>query len=91
MRERKPRHGRIDKQPYLHRHTNTRSIVAAYGLVLLIPVLLWIIENPMLVGGVITFIAGTYTLIRIGAWAAHSRLWTQHSVCIPGTEICIKT
>jgi hypothetical protein len=60
----------------------------AYGLVLLIPVFLWIISNPLLAGGVVALIAGTYTLARVGARVVRVRPWMR-SVCVPGTEICI--
>jgi hypothetical protein len=74
MRDRTPR-GRINMQPYENRRIGTRSLIAAYGLVLLIPVVLWAITNPVLAGSVVGLVAGTYVLTRVSVWAVHTRPW----------------
>jgi hypothetical protein len=71
MRDQTPR-GRINMQPYENRRIGTRSLIAAYGLVLLIPVVLWAISNPVLAGSVV---AGTYALMRVSVWIVRTRPW----------------
>ena len=60
------RYSRIDRQPYLNKPIGTRSIVAAYTLMLLVPVFLWAFSNPLLAAGVVALIGGTYTVGRVG-------------------------
>jgi uncharacterized membrane protein YfcA len=66
MRKQTTRHGRIDRQPYLNKPIGTRSIVAVYTLMLLVPVFLWAFSNPLLAAGVVALISGTYIAGRIG-------------------------
>lgn len=66
MRRQAMRYSRIDRQPYLNKPIGTRSIVAAYTLMLLVPVFLWAFSNPLLAAGVVALIGGTYTVGRVG-------------------------
>jgi hypothetical protein len=90
MRRSATRHGRIERQPYLDRPIGTRSIVAAYALALLVPLVLWAISNPLLAAGGVTVIGGLCVAGRIGARAARRRLRSQPAVCIPRTDLCVR-
>ena len=76
MRKQATRHGRIDRQPYLNKSIGMRSIVAAYTLLLLVPVFLWALSNPLLAAGVVALISGTYTAGQIGI-RVYRRSWRR--------------
>lgn len=90
MRRQATRHGRIDRRPYLDRRIGTRSIVAAYALMLLVPVFLWAVSNPLLAAGVVALIGGAYVVSRIGIQLVRRQPQAQHAVCIPRTDLCIR-
>ena len=90
MRRQATRYGRIGRQPYLDRRIGTRSIVAAYALMLLVPVFLWALSNPLLAVGVVALIGGAYAAGRIGIRVVRRQPQAQHAVCIPRTDLCIR-
>ena len=90
MRRQATRHGRIDRRPYLDRRIGTRSIVAAYVLMLFFPVVLWALSNPLLAAGAVALISGAYVVGRIGSRVVRQRLQERRTVCIPRIGLCIR-
>ena len=86
MRRQATRYGRIDRKSYLDRRIGTRSIIAAYALMLLVPVFLWAVSNPLLAAGVVALIGGAYVVSRV----VRRQPQAQHAVCIPRTDLCIR-
>jgi hypothetical protein len=90
MRRQATRHGRIDRQPYLDQPIGTRSIVAAYALMLFMPLFVWALSNPLLAAGVVALIGGTYAAGRVGIRVVRRRHQPQRTMCIPRTGLCIR-
>ncbi|PSP63426.1 hypothetical protein BRC77_07050 [Halobacteriales archaeon QH_8_64_26] len=66
-----------------------RSIVAAYALVVLVPVFLWALSDPLLATGVAVIVGGAYAGGRVGIRTVR-RLRAQRAVCVPRTDLCIR-
>lgn len=43
-----------------------REVAVVYGAVVLVPVLLWVVANPLLAVGVGALVAVTYVTVRLG-------------------------
>lgn len=69
MRGRTTRHGRTERNRWLNAQVGPREMAVVYGIVVLVPVLLWAIANPVLAVGVGVLVAVAYALVRVGARA----------------------
>ena len=66
MRGRTTRHGRIERNRWLNAEVGPRDVAVVYGAVVLVPVLLWAVTNPMVAVGVGVLVAVAYALVRVG-------------------------
>ena len=66
MRGRTTRHGRTERNRWLNAEVGPRDVAVVYGAVVLVPVLLWAVTNPMVAVGVGVLVTMTYTLVRVG-------------------------
>jgi hypothetical protein len=90
MRDRTTRWGRTDGRPHTDGRIGWRELLAAFGLVALVPTLLWVASYPVLAAGAGALVGGAYALVRIAARIIRDRPWMGRSVRVPGTAVRIE-
>jgi 4-hydroxybenzoate polyprenyltransferase len=66
MPRRTTRHGRTERNRLANAQVSVREVAVVYGAMVLVPVLLWLVANPLLAVGVGALVAVTYATVRLG-------------------------
>lgn len=76
MRDQVTRDGRTG-QPRLDKEIGLGDVLAATGLALLIPVVLWAVSYPVTAAGMVAVVVGAYAMIKAGKRVAGTDSWAR--------------
>ncbi len=79
MKGRTTRHGRVERNRRLNARVNPRDVAVVYAAMVLVPVLLWMVANPLLAVGLGALMGVAYVMVRLGRRVVLSLLRTRRA------------
>ncbi len=66
MRGRTTRHGRVERNRRLNARVSPRDVAVVYAAMVLVPVLLWVVANPVLGVGLAVLMGVGCVMVQLG-------------------------